>query len=96
MQVAGVGRIPRSGVTAVVAQVRLTAGSSAAIARLWPVGTDDPPPPVLTATAGGVRTALLVIPLTPAGGVRWSLTSQDGAWSPDAHLSVTAVGYLST
>jgi hypothetical protein len=96
MQVAGVGRIPRSGVTAVVAQVRLTAGSSAAIARLWPVGTDDPPPPVLTATAGGVRTTLLVIPLTPAGGVRWSLTSQDGAWSPDAHLSVTAVGYLST
>lgn len=96
MKVTGVGAIPGSGVSAVVVQVRLVAGSTPAIARLWPVGAADPVPPAMSAPAGGMRTALLVIPLTPAGGVRWSLTSQDGAWSADARLSVTAVGYLST
>lgn len=93
MTVAGVGAVPRSAVAAVV-QVRLAAGESAAVARLWPAGGAESAPPALTAPPGALRTALLVVPLTEAGGVRWSVLSAAGEWVDDARLTVTVVGYL--
>ncbi len=88
MKVKGVGSIPKTYVGGVIARVSLTGGAIATSLSLWPVSQGKDILPTLSAGAGETRTGLVLLPVSPAGGIRW-FTSQ-----PDAQVTVRVVGVL--
>jgi len=88
MKVRGVGSIPSTFVGGVIARVSLTGGAVATSLSMWPMSQGQDIQPTLSAGAGETRTGLVVLPVSPAGGIRW-LTSQ-----PDAQVTVRVVGVL--
>ena len=88
MKVKGVGSIPKTYVGGVIARVTLTGGAVATSLSLWPVSQGKDIMPTLSAGAGETRTGLVLLPVSPAGGIRW-FTSQ-----PDAQVTVRVVGVL--
>ena len=93
MRVRGVGGVPRTA-TSVAVQVSLTAGAGPAIVRMWPGGSVASVPPTLSAPAGALRTGLVILPLSEAGGLRWLLSDRAGRELTDAAVSVRVVGHF--
>lgn len=94
MRVIGVGRIPDTGVAGVIARVSITGGALPAAVSLWPgssIATGSTEPVVqqtLSAGAGETRTGLVLLPLSPAGGLRWAVSQTD------ARVVIRIVGVL--
>ena len=88
MKVKGVGALTGIAIQGVIARVTLTGGATATSLSMWPVSAGHVIQPTLSAAAGETRMGLVLLPVSPAGGIRW-LTSQ-----LDAQVTVRVVGVL--
>ena len=90
IRLAGLGGVPATGVTAVVANLTVTDTTAASHLTAWP--TDQPRPHAsnLNWPAGDTRANLAVLPLSPSGDI--TVTNNAGT----THLLIDVVGWYDT